>query len=56
MLVGATGTRLHPIKMIHATQHEQLAQADGDPAQACRPFDQDRTGMVLGEGAGAVLI
>ena len=56
MLVGATGTRLHPMKMIHAAQHEELASACGNPAEACRPFDRDRTGMVLGEGAGAVVL
>ena len=56
MLIGATGTRLHPMKMIHATQHEQLASGSGNPAEACRPFDRDRTGMVLGEGAGAVVL
>jgi len=56
MLVGATGTRLHPMKVIHATQHEELASASRTPAEACRPFDRDRTGMVLGEGAGAVVL
>ena len=56
MLVGATGTRLHPMKMIHAAQHEELAPPTENPAEACRPFDRDRTGMVLGEGAGAVVL
>jgi 3-oxoacyl-[acyl-carrier-protein] synthase II len=27
-----------------------------DPATACRPFDADRAGCVLGEGAGALLL
>jgi 3-oxoacyl-[acyl-carrier-protein] synthase II len=56
MLVGATGTRLHPMKMIHAFQQEEVAAGDGDPASASRPFDRDRRGMVLGEGAGAILL
>jgi len=56
MLVGATGTRLHPMKMIHAIQQEELALGDGDPARASRPFDRDRTGMVLGEGAAAIVL
>ncbi len=56
IIVGCTGTRLHPLKAIHATQQEELARGDGDPARASRPFDRHRTGMVLGEGAGAVVL
>ena len=56
MLAGATGSRIHPMKIIHAAQQEQLAAANGDPTRASRPFDRDRTGMVLGEGAGAIVL
>jgi len=56
MLAGATGTRLHPLKTLHAVQQEELANGHGDPARASRPFDRHRTGMVLGEGAGAVVL
>lgn len=58
MLVGATGTRLHPMKMLHAIQQEEISAGTdgGDPAAASRPFDRDRRGVVLGEGAGAVML
>ena len=56
MIAGATGTRIHPFKTVHAIQTEQLADPKADPAQASRPFDKNRTGMVLGEGAGAVVL
>ena len=56
MLCGAAGTRLHVMKIVHAVQQEEVSVADGDPAKVSRPFDRNRTGMVLGEGAGAILI
>jgi 3-oxoacyl-[acyl-carrier-protein] synthase II len=56
MIAGATGTRIHSMKTVHAVQQEQLANAELPPAEASRPFDAQRTGMVVGEGAGAVLL
>jgi 3-oxoacyl-[acyl-carrier-protein] synthase II len=56
MLAAATGTRLHPMKMIHCLQQDELADGSGDPATASRPFDRDRSGAVLGEGAGAIVL
>jgi 3-oxoacyl-[acyl-carrier-protein] synthase II len=56
MLVGATGTRLHPMKTIHAVQQEEVLLGETDPATASRPFDLHRQGMVLGEGAGAIIL
>ncbi|MDY0165975.1 MAG: beta-ketoacyl synthase N-terminal-like domain-containing protein [Thermoguttaceae bacterium] len=57
VLAGATGTRIHPMKIIHAMQQEEIAcPGSAPPERASRPFDRDRTGMVPGEGAGAVLL
>jgi 3-oxoacyl-[acyl-carrier-protein] synthase II len=56
MSVGATGTRTHPMKIVHAFQQEELAVGNGDPTRASRPFDRNRSGMVLGEGAGAIVL
>ena len=50
MLVGTTGSRLHPIKLLHAKKHEELSET------ACRPFDAQRDGTTLGEGAGALIL
>jgi 3-oxoacyl-(acyl-carrier-protein) synthase len=33
-----------------------LASGNGNPSAACRPFSADREGMVLGEGAGVLLL
>jgi 3-oxoacyl-[acyl-carrier-protein] synthase II len=56
MVVGATGTRVHPMKTVHAAQTEELATNGVQPSAASRPFDQNRSGMVIGEGAGAIVI
>jgi 3-oxoacyl-[acyl-carrier-protein] synthase II len=56
MVVGATGTRVHPMKTVHAIQTEELAGNGVEPAKASRPFDKNRSGMVIGEGAGAIVI
>ena len=56
MLAGATGTRVHLMKTVHAVQTEHLASGNGDPAKASRPFDRDRTGMVIGEGAATIVL
>jgi 3-oxoacyl-[acyl-carrier-protein] synthase II len=50
MVVGTTGSRLQPIKLLHAKQHEELTKT------ACRPFDARRDGTTLGEGAGALIL
>lgn len=56
ILAGGCGTRIHSFKSVHADQTEQLADPSLPPEKASRPFDKQRTGMVLGEGAGAVLL
>jgi 3-oxoacyl-[acyl-carrier-protein] synthase II len=56
MLSGATGSRVHPIRTIHVALQEQLAIGNGDASALSRPFDLDRAGMVVGEGAGTVVM
>lgn len=52
MLCGSTGSRIHPVKCLHAAVWDQLAQYDdADPSTWCRPFDSTRRGQVVGEGA-----
>ncbi len=56
MLVGATGSRIHPLRTAHVTLIEDIASERSDPSEMSRPFDASSDGMVLGEGAGAVVL
>ncbi len=56
MLVGATGTRIHPLRTAHVALIEDLASQRSDPTEMSRPFDSSSDGMVLGEGAGALML
>jgi 3-oxoacyl-[acyl-carrier-protein] synthase II len=55
MIAGGTGSRLHPTHWVRRKIYEVSARLD-EPAGACRPFDADRDGTVLGEGAAAFLL
>lgn len=55
MIAGATGSRIHPMKTIQTSLEEEIAQGD-NPASLSRPFDRDRSGQVVGEGAAAVVL
>lgn len=56
LVVGATGSRLTPLRAMHVSLQEELACQAEEPARLCRPFDLHRSGSVLGEGAGAVVL
>jgi 3-oxoacyl-[acyl-carrier-protein] synthase II len=56
MLAGATGSRVHALRSLHIVLQEEVAADGDDPARLCRPFDLHRTGLVLGEGAGALVL
>jgi 3-oxoacyl-[acyl-carrier-protein] synthase II len=51
MITGGTGTQLHPIKTLHLALWHDLATAPPEPERRARPFDRDRGGRVVAEGA-----
>jgi len=55
VLAGATGSHIHPTKAVQTTLEEEVAVGD-DPTRLSRPFDLERRGQVLGEGAAAVIL
>lgn len=55
LVVGSTGSRIHPLRSVHSALQERLAASMPDATQMSRPFDRTRDGGVLGEGAGAIV-
>ena len=56
MIAGTTGTKLHPVKTLNAGLFGDLARGEGPPDTWCKPFDADRTGQVVAEGACTVIL
>ena len=56
MLVGACGSNVHPVDITKFCLYETLSRREDDPSRACRPFDFDRDGTIVGEGAAAFVI
>lgn len=56
MIAGATGTRIHVTRTLHVVTQEEVAEDGVDATTLSRPFDLDRTGQVIGEGAGAIML
>jgi 3-oxoacyl-[acyl-carrier-protein] synthase II len=56
MIAGSTGTRLHPVKTIHARLWDDVAQSDKSSDTWCRPFDKGRTGQVVAEAACSFIV
>jgi 3-oxoacyl-[acyl-carrier-protein] synthase II/nodulation protein E len=56
MIAGASESPLTPLLYAGFAAMRALAESGDDPASACRPFDLTRTGFVVAEGAGAMVI
>ncbi len=56
MIVGACGSNIHPVDIAKLTLFEGLSRRTDDPTRASRPFDRDRDGTIVGEGAGAFVV
>ncbi len=56
MLAGGTEGCLTPLGIAGFGNMRALSAWNGDPAQASRPFDKNRTGFVLAEGAGVLVL
>jgi 3-oxoacyl-[acyl-carrier-protein] synthase II len=56
MLAGGSQSMIHPLGMTGFCRLTALSGRNDEPERASRPFDRDRDGFVLGEGAGVVVL
>ncbi|MEG9438629.1 beta-ketoacyl-ACP synthase II [Edaphobacter sp. HDX4] len=56
MLAGGTEAAITPMGVGGFAAMKALSTRNDDPIHACRPFDKDRDGFVVGEGAGILIL
>ncbi|KAF9150834.1 Mitochondrial beta-keto-acyl synthase [Linnemannia schmuckeri] len=57
MVAGGSEACIHPLAVAGFAKAKSLATKYNDsPSEASRPFDKDRDGFVIGEGAGVVVL
>jgi 3-oxoacyl-[acyl-carrier-protein] synthase II len=56
MICGGAESAITPMSVAGFAAMRALSTRNDDPAHASRPFDRDREGFVLGEGAGILIL
>ncbi len=56
MFSGGTHSMIHPFGVTGFNLLTALSTRNDEPTRASRPFDRDRDGFILGEGAGMVIL
>jgi len=56
LIAGGTESAITPLSVGGFASMRALSTRNDDPAHASRPFDRDRDGFVIGEGAGILIL
>jgi 3-oxoacyl-[acyl-carrier-protein] synthase II len=56
VMVGGAEAAIHPMPLASFAAMQALSKRNDDPEHASRPYDLDRDGFVMGEGAGALVL
>jgi 3-oxoacyl-[acyl-carrier-protein] synthase II len=56
MIAGGAEAAVTPMSVGGFASMRALSTRNEDPTHACRPFDKDRDGFVIGEGAGILIL
>lgn len=56
VVAGGTEAAIHPLNMAAFAAARAMSTRNDDPQGASRPWDRERDGFVLGEGAGIVVL
>lgn len=56
MLTGGSESSITQLGMAGFCSMKAMSTRNDDPKTACRPFDKDRDGFVMGEGAGVLIL
>lgn len=56
IIAGGAEATVTPVAVAGFTNMKALSTYSGDPTKACRPFDAERDGFIMGEGAGILIL
>lgn len=56
ILCGGADSMIHPIGLIYFVLLGAASLSNDPPGSVCKPFDRRRAGLVMGEGAGVVIL
>ena len=56
MICGGAESAITPMSVAGFASMRALSTRNDDPQHACRPFERDRDGFVIGEGAGIMIL